>query len=214
MFVLTQVQHVVNPGHRQRTLSDPSSQDQSTTKDNSKQVTRKTSLGIPRIRGPLKQANLLDTPHWAILPPPSKFTKETPDDVGKSNLFVPTGTIIPDDNGESEEPTPRTALLKVEEIDRSSHEDIQLDSSSSETEQDKERPKSLTNENPESASSGNLSSNSSQNSVGVSQDSVDGMKKNAPIPPPRKKTGHSRSSSLDLQKLFNNKGKLCFDKLL
>ena len=200
-----QVHPVPDSGHTplERTMSDPTSPEENSKKNPS----RKTSVGIPRIRGQTKQTNLLDTPHWAILPPPSKFTKDTPDEGGKGNLFVPTGTIIPDDSNAANDTTTKPAIL--EKVDRSPT-DSNSDSSSSETEEtvnQTERPKSLTKKNLESASSGSLSKNSSQSSVGVSQDSVDGGKKNAPLPPPRKKTGHSRSSSLDLQKLFNNKGK-------
>ena len=174
-------------------MSDPSSADENTTKDNTT-TPRKISLGIPRVRGQPKQTNLLDTPHWAILPPPSKFTKENPEETG--NQFVPTGTIIPAD------PEDHSKQAKPDKPDQVLSRDT--DSSSSETEQTmvKERPKSLSHEVDDSPSS--LSKNSSDNSLRVSQDSVDGEKKlPVPVPPPRRRSGHSRSSSLDLQKLFN-----------
>lgn len=180
-------------------MSDPSSTDENTTKDNCTHTPRKISLGIPRVRGQPKQTNLLDTPHWAILPPPSKFTKDNPEETGKGNQFVPTGTIIPAD---PEDHSEQVKLEKPDQVDRT--RDSESDSSSSETEQtvNKERPKSLSHTGDDSESS--LSKNSSANSLRVSQDSVDGGKKMpAPVPPPRRRSGHSRSSSLDLQKLFN-----------
>ena len=180
-------------------MSDPSSADENTSKENSTHTPRKISLGIPRVRGQPKQTNLLDTPHWAILPPPSKFNKENPEETGKGNQFVPTGTIIPAD------PEDHSKLVIPEKPDQVLTRDSESDSSSSETEETKERAKSLSHEHEESNSS--LSKNSSENSLRVSQDSVDGGKKlPAPVPPPRRRSGHSRSSSLDLQKLFN-KGK-------
>ena len=167
-------------------MSDPNSADENTP------TPRKVSLGIPRVRGQPKQTNLLDTPHWAILPPPGKFTKENTEETSKGNLFVPTGTIIHADPEDHARPV----------LSRDS------DSSSSETEQtaDNERVKSLSHENGDSE--GSLSKNSSEGSLRVSEDSVDaGRKLAAPVPPPRRRSGHSRSSSLDLQKLFNNKGR-------
>ena len=183
--------------HLERTMSDPSSADENTTKDNT-HTPRKISLGIPRVRGQPKQTNLLDTPHWAILPPPSKFNKENPEETGKGGQFVPTGTIIHAD------PEDHSKLVKSEKTDQVLTRDSESDSSSSETEEKKkERAKSSSHEDSESS----LSKNSSDTSLRVSQDSVDGgTKLPAPVPPPRRRSGHSRSSSLDLQKLFN-KGK-------
>ena len=182
----------------ERTMSEPSSADEVASKDNSTHTPRKISLGIPRVRGQPKQTNLLDTPHWAILPPPSKFNKENPEESGKGNQFVPIGTIIPAD------PEDHSKRVKPEKPDQVLTKDSESDSSSSEVEEtNQERPKSLSHEDSESS----LSKNSSDNSLRVSQDSVDGGKKlPAPVPPPRRRSGHSRSSSLDLQKLFN-KGK-------
>ena len=186
-------------------MSDPSSADENTSKDNSTHTPRKISLGIPRVRGQPKQTNLLDTPHWAILPPPSKFNKDNPEETSKGNQFVPTGTIIPAD------PEDHSKQVKPEKPDQVLTRDS--DSSSSETEQAvEERSKSLSHEQEDSDES-SPSKNSSDNSSEVGQDSVDGGKKlPAPVPPPRRRSGHSRSSSLDLQKLFN-KGKYILGKM-
>ena len=194
--VAPQVQnHAVTQHQRvERTKSEPTSADENIPKDNSTHTPRKISVGIPRVRGQPKQTNLLDTPHWAILPPPSKFNKENPEEMNKGNLFVPTGTIILAD------PEDGTKQVKPEKLDQSK----ESDSSSSETEQreNKDRVKSLSHEDSEST--GDLSKNSSDDSLRPNQDAVDGDKKlPAPQPPPRRRSGHSRSSSLDLQKLFN-----------
>ncbi|XP_028414300.1 ralBP1-associated Eps domain-containing protein 1-like isoform X2 [Dendronephthya gigantea] len=195
--VTPQVQNQAATQHRrvERTKSEPSSADENIPKDNSSHTPRKISLGIPRVRGQPKQTNLLDTPHWAILPPPSKFNKENPEETNKGSHFVPTGTIIPAD---PEDSTERVIVEKPEQSRES-------DSSSSETEQrgDKDRVKSLSREDSES--NGDMSKNSSDDdSLRPNQDVVDsGKKMPAPQPPPRRRSGHSRSSSLDLQKLFN-----------
>lgn len=179
-------------GQLQRTKSDSNSADENLTPH------RKISLGIPRVRGQPRQKSLLDTPHWAILPPPSKFTTDTPEEVVRSGQFVPTGTII------TAEPSDRSERAGLERTAPMTRGYSDSDSSSSENDQPKDIRGRDQSRDIDSVSSS--SSHSSSNALRASRESVDGENRLpvvAPVPPPRRKPAHSRSSSLDLQKLFN-----------
>ncbi|XP_046847996.1 ralBP1-associated Eps domain-containing protein 1-like [Xenia sp. Carnegie-2017] len=188
---ITQQSH----GQLQRTKSDSNSADENSTPH------RKISLGIPRVRGQPRQKSLLDTPHWAILPPPSKFTTDTPEEVVRSGQFVPTGTII---TAETSDRSERAGLERTAPTTRGYSDS---DSSSSENDQPKDIRGRDQSRDIDSVSSS--SSHSSSNALRASRESVDGENRLtvvAPVPPPRRKPAHSRSSSLDLQKLFNKGG--------
>lgn len=208
--------HIAMPAsHTQPSEPGPTSPSQAVT----------TEIEIARPRATVKPS-LLDALPGQLLPPPSG--KQTRDGWTPSNKFIyqaseavsPEGSSSPPSSPEEDTPT-----SPLSPDNRKTPSPPPLPQSQEEGEEEDKQPKEdagkgvvfrtnrRSGERPRSTGdvqSSNQSDPSSPRTPGddESQSSVSSEgRKEPPPPPPRNKKGHSRSSSLDLNKLFATKAK-------